>query len=476
MKAISMKATSVGHRVGFISDHRSTALAFILLAAAASLPAAERPATPAAGLDAFLTERGIDRESRRVLEAATEWGDAEQKMAIRVLARISAPAELAVQWRADARDFAAGSVADLLGDRLVRVQGRATFIAPQVLTPEQEQLAGRPQFDVVRIVDAKGGVVDVLTNRAPKAWARWKTIDEPASAVGLPLSAGVGPRPGPPPQDGQPWPEPRAALELAATGITWQPPTTLGGLGMDYTLFDTVRDGGKLEAGDAEAFYGMLAAVARDPGPAAGTAATTPEEMLTIINPADKWFAGNRGERLVVAGVARKATRIAIDDPLRRGQVGVDHYWELFVFVDTPLIKVDDREQKTYPIVCCVRTLPEGMPTGDAISERVRVSGFTLKRYGYPLADVAIVSSQGDRDEKGKRMETALVIADHAVWLPNPTPRGAMNMLFWIFAGLAAAVALVLGYGAWAMGRDARLSEQQARSELPDRIDLPGGD
>ena len=39
----------------------------------------------------------------------------------------------------------------------------------------------------------------------------------------------------------------------------------LGELGMDYAAFDTVVDGKRLEPGDTDAFYAMLAAVGRQP-------------------------------------------------------------------------------------------------------------------------------------------------------------------------------------------------------------------
>ena len=107
---------------------------------------------------------------------------------------------------------------------------------------------------------------------------------------------------------------------------------------------------------------------------------------------------------MTIEGIARRATRIAVDGAARQKQVGADHYWEVFVFVNTPLLAVNNRTQDTYPIVCCVRTLPAGMPTGEQISERVRISGFALKRYGYPLADLEISSSQGDVRTKGERM------------------------------------------------------------------------
>lgn len=441
-------------------------LAAIALVAAADGPRAAEPVADVAG---FLRERGIDREQRRGLEQATEWGDEEQKLAIRVLARLTAPAELATGWRMLAADLPAD--APVIGDALLRVRGRATFVAPQQLTAEQEQLLGQASFDVVRLVAADGRAIDVLVKAAPKAWPRWRPIDEPASVVGLPLSAGVGPTPAGAPADASAWPEPRPVLVMAASGVAFEPTTPLGSLGMDYALFDTVRDGGRLAPGDAEAFYAMLAAVARDEGRRQPAAADT---ILTLIDPAKKWYADHRGDPVTISGIVRKATRIAIDEPFRREQLGTDHYWELFVFVDTPLIRIDGQDQDTYPIVCCVRDLPPGMPTGDSISEGVRVDGFALKRYGYPLADVSIISSQGDRDEKGKRRETALLIARRAEWRKPPSTAETSGVLSWIFAGLGAAVAAAVIYGVWASNRAARRAERQAREALPDRVELPG--
>ena len=114
------------------------------------------------------------------------------------------------------------------------------------------------------------------------------------------------------------------------------------------------------------------------------------------------------------------------------------------------------------------------MPTGEQISERVRLSGFALKRYGYPLANLEISSSQGDVRTKGERMETALLIGKTAAWIPNPSTQGASNLLFWIFSGLAALVGLALLVGAWSINRDARRAARASREQLPDRLDLPG--
>ena len=393
-------------------------LAPLVLLAAAALPAAV-PAADADSLATFLADREIGRERRKVLEDAGPWDDARQKMVIKVLKRLEAPAALEVPWRLAARPFAGRAE---VADRFVRVEGRAVFVAPLRLTEEQEVLAGRPTLDLVRIATADGMAVDVVVPEAPKSWGRWSTIDEDAVAVGLPVSTASFPRPGPPPADAAAWPEPPPAVLLAATAVGWRPPTPLGQLGMDYGLFATVVDGKRLEGGDSEAFYALLAAVGRAAAGAIETAAGKPADIVPIIDPRQKWFASHRGDPVTVAGIARRATRVSIDEPWRREQVGADHYWELYVFVDTPLLRVGDRTQDDYPIVCCVRTLPEGFPTGEAISERVVVSGFAFKRYGYPLPDLDIKSMQGDRETRDRAGAGLQPVRPQP---PRPPPRPA---------------------------------------------------
>jgi hypothetical protein len=437
--------------------------------ASAGLGRALADESPAA-FDAFLRVKEIDVGSRAaLLEGA--WSDDKERVLARVLTRLAAPANLAVAWRREAARVVARGGVNEIADRLVKVSGRATFVAPRVLPADLADLAGRPQYDVVRIVDEGGGVVDVVVPRAPRSWPRWQQIDEPAVVFGLPLTTAAGPQPV---AEGNaaPWPAGGLDLVVAATSVEWRPPTLLGSLGMDYALFDTVVDDRKLEPGDSAAFWGVLAAAARIEPAAIATAAGT-TDILAMIDPAQKWFATHRGEPVVIAGIARRATRILIDDPMVRETVGGDHYWELEVFVDTPTIKVNDRIQDRYPIVCCIRSLPTGMPHGDTISERVRVPGFAFKRYSYPLRDVLISSSQGDSEIKGERMATPLVVGPTAEWQLPPSPASASNVLFWIFSSIIVALASLVAYSTWSMGRDARRAEQLRRDSLPDRLDLP---
>ena len=419
-------------------------------------------------LPGYLETWKLDRAARGVLEEPSAWNDAKLQFALRVMTRLGlAPADAFAAWSAAAATE--GPVTgETLADKLVRIEGRAVFIAPLTLPVEIAEIAERKAVDVVRIKTAAGMLVDVLTDASPKDWPRWRPIDEAASVVGLPLSTAPGPQPGPPPADGTVWPAEPAALLLTARRVAWQPTKPLGELGMDYGLFDTVADGQKLVAGDTEAFYGMLAAVGRGTQEKIEAVAGPPADVVPLIDPGQGWFKKHRGDPVTIDGTARRATRIAIDDPLRRREIGADHYWELFIFVPTSLLKINDRLQESYPIVCCVRTLPDGMPTGQTINERVRVSGFALKRYAYPLPRV-----KGAAEKEDERQETPLVIGKQAVWVPEPSNAAAMSLLGWIFAGLAGVIGLLLLFGVWRFNRDTRRNEQRQRASLPDKLELP---
>lgn len=429
---------------------------------------------PAAEFPAFLAMKEIDLASRSAFVGDAPWNDDKEQTLVKVLTRLPAPANLAATWAAEAVEVAPRGQSTPLGDRLVRVAGRAVFVAPRELPAAIAESSGRDRYDLVRIVAADGAVVDVAVPRAPRAWPRWRAIDEPAVVVGLPLTTAAGPEPVATGGDGNPWPSTAHDLLLAATRIAWQPPTVLGRLGMDYALFDTVVEDRKLEPGDADAFWSVMAAAVRTTPADLARAAGGATDILPLIDPAQKWFATHRGDPVVIEGVARTARRVAIDEPERRAAVGADHYWELEVFVDTPTIKVGERIQDRYPIVCCVAALPDGFPRGDEISERVRVPAFAFKRYSYPLRDAVITSSLEQSEIKGERMSTPLVIGPQVEWMKPPSATGMSNLLFGVFAGIIGLLGLLLAFNAWSTGRTRRRAERERRAALPDRLELPG--
>jgi hypothetical protein len=459
---------------GLTTAGRQKPVFAILLAAACAgggLLAADKPAGDVAS---FLALREIDQPRRAVIESAAEWSQEAEATLVKVLQRIDAPANLVAGWRAAAAPVPAAGEAVVISDALVVVRGRATFVAPQQLPAELAERLGKASYDVVRIVDDRGLAVDVLTTSAPLSWARWKPIDEPAGVLGLPLSSAAAPRPSGGPADAAPWPEAKPGLVVAAAGVGWYPDTPLGKAGFDYGLFDSVADGQKLVRGDTAAFYAALAAAGRTDPKAIVTAAGGPTDVLRLIDPGRKFFPASRGSPVVIEGAALRATRVAIDDPFRRQEVGSDHYWELYVFVDTPLLDIDGRMQNSFPIVCCVRELSPGMASGDRINEPVRVPGFAFKRYAYTFE--APAEKDGAVVAETEKQQTTLVVGPRAIWTPPAADPASRNIALIAGAAAVAALAAVFGlgllYGNWSHNR----TIQRSRAELPDRVDIRADD
>ncbi len=421
----------------------------------------------------FLELREIDHSRRFDLESSTEWTAAEPTV-IKVLRRLDAPDAVVAGWRETATRAPAKGEAVVVSDALLSIRGRATFVAPQRLPDDLAELLDRPHYDVVRIVDGGGLVVDVLTVAAPASWPRWKPMDEPVTALALPLSTSAAPRPQADAADGEAWPADAPALVAAAARVAWHPDTFLGRLGMDYGLFDSVVDGKKLIAGDSAAFYAMLAAAGRTSRPDVTAAAGKPIDAMVLIDPTREWYPSHRGDPVIIEGNVRRAMRVPIDEPFLRKVVGSNHYWELFVFVETPLLEINGRVQNTYPIVCCVRELPHGMPSGENISERVRVAGFAFKRYAYPFDDIR-PDEAGHVTDGASRRVTTLLVGPEPTWFP-PASKDASQPI-WVIAAAIAAVALAaIVVASFLYGRSINKAIQKAREDLPDRVELPSDD
>lgn len=419
----------------------------------------------------FLELREIDHSRRSDLESSTEWTAAEPTV-IKVLRRLDAPDAVVAGWQETAARAPTKGEAVKVSDTLLSIRGRATFVAPQRLPDDLAKLFDRPHYDVVRIVDEGGLVVDVLTVAAPAAWPRWKPMNEPATVLALPVSTSSAPRPQADAADGEPWPVDAPALVVAAARVSWQPDTFLGRLGMDYGLFDSVVDGKKLVAGDAAAFYAMLAAAGRTSRQDVATAAGKPIDAMLLIDPGREWYPSHRGDPVIIEGNVMRAARVPVDEPFLKKFIGSDHYWELFVFVETPLLEINGRMQNSYPIVCCVRELPAGMPSGEQISERVRVAGFALKRYAYPFDDTRPDEAGRVAHDPSRRV-TTLLVGPEPTWFPPASPDPAQPI--WMIAAVAATVALAaiiiisFLHDKWSLNK----TIQKSHEELPDRVELP---
>jgi hypothetical protein len=215
---------------------------------------------------------------------------------------------------------------------------------------------------------------------------------------------------------------------FATTRLAWHPnkldeasgigvdQVFLGDLEMDIGLWDDVVDKHSLIAGDREAFYQLLAAMGRTKPANLAEKSTTEFDFADLLRTPEKFH----GRLLTVEGTARRAAKIIVSDEDIRRRFGIDHYYEVYVFVQLQkkiVFKKGDEqlEFNSFPVACCVRQLPAGMEEGDNIRQNVRVSGAFLKLWLYE-------SPQMTQFDPQQMQPSPMLIGLEPELIPDSTP------------------------------------------------------
>lgn len=89
--------------------------------------------------------------------------------------------------------------------------------------------------------------------------------------------------------------------------------------------------------------------------------------------------AAYRGKPVTLRGHVRRL----VSYPAGENDVGLDTLYEAWVFTE---------DSQSNPAVVVCSEIPEGMPQGDQLNERVSVSGYFFKMYGYEARDTTRVA------------------------------------------------------------------------------------
>lgn len=371
------------------------------------------------------------------------------KFVVRLLDRLqAAPQEWQRAWAAEALPLTNSTVSDsLTACRPVRLEGKVTKAVLITLSMDLAQVAGRSTLGLVTVTRPNAPAFQLLVPELPTGFPLGVDLDQRAGAVALLLSEG-----------GLHELERGPALAVS-TRLSWWPETPLGRLGMDYGLLGSVRDGHPLEAEEADTFYSVLAACRNAP-----ESVVQPKvdetNIVPLLDPAANWFGEHRGDPVFVSGTARRIVRVPVKEPRWQEILGCDHYWEVFLFVPTPLIKVAGHLQESFPVVCCCLEIPAEIPRGERVNESIAISGFGFKRYRYETRRAATVSSGGSPQE------SPLILARTLRWLPAGNPLGMPAWGKWLpaVAALITTCALL-----WAF---LRAGQQRSKVPLPEQIEI----
>lgn len=340
------------------------------------------------------------------------------------------------------------------------IKGRVTQVHSVELPPEAAARLEYGRYFRVRLQLAGSPLSALICCRAvPRAWEQAGKLDEPGSCHGLFLKTG-GPEGG------------ATELVFAAERVAWlpeQPDPSLGvtpdlaylaSLGMDVGLLDIVRKTNRkpITADDRECFYQLLAAAGRaNPADMFGRAQKPPDVAPLLTEPATR-----HGTIFSLLGTARRVQRIAIDEPDIRQRFGIDHYYQVDIFVSlgNTEIRFEQKGSKkeppvfrnSYPVTCCVLALPAGLPARDDIAVPVRFAGVYFKLWAYKSDYVAAFDQR-------QRQVSPLFIAT--------TPRvvafddSTSNIIGWVGGIGCLLLVLVVGFSLWFPRRGDRQIEQR---------------
>ena len=249
-----------------------------------------------------------------------------------------------------------------------------------------------------------------------------------------------------------------------APRLKWWPQTPFGRLGMDYGLFNSVDDGMPLQASEAEAFYASLS-VSKSQKDIPDAPLLDDTSLVSLLDPASDWLRLHRGEQIVLNGTARRITKVLVEAGRDQDILGSDHYWEIFVFVATPLLQIGEDFQDTYPLVFCCTELPQGLPIGEQVNEPIQIAGFIFKRYRYVTQRLI---RQRNGAGAGRPQESPLLIGKTPFWLPARQPLQFPGGMTWLPVLTALALVGWIVKGFCQGRRRSRLTDT-----LPDQIQLP---
>ena len=294
------------------------------------------------------------------------------------------------RWREAASDWD-----ELAGQPAARrmevfpIRGRARR-AEQIAVPEEQALLYELQhyYRVSLQLGNSEHAADIFTRSIPKAWPLDAPLDEAVEADCFFIKVGESE-------------SANGSLLFAAERVRWLPDSlnpdlgvgpselALAKLGLDVGLWDQVREsnGRPLEAGDREAFYELLAALGQ-PGASDLKAGDTGRQELGSLlqQPQDR-----QGESFAVEGVARRIRRIEVPDADVQTRFGIDHYFEIDLFLPLGDAKIRLGEGKgegpvfhnTFPATLVARELPPGSDADENLHEQIRAVAVFFKIWTY---------------------------------------------------------------------------------------------
>ncbi|MDE0736110.1 MAG: hypothetical protein OSB47_09825 [Pirellulaceae bacterium] len=347
--------------------------------------------------------------------------------------------------------------------QVFRLRGRARKIEKITLVKEAAELVQFDHYYRVHVhVTGTPHTAIIFTRRYPEAWKPGQSLDERVELSGLFLKVG------PAGQQGQEFwfATPRIAWlpdqAIPSEGIT-QHHVLLANRGVDIGLFSRITRQTRREfiGDERECFFQLLKAVADPAGASLSGANPRPLKIAGLLRKPREF----QGQLFTIEGTARWITRIVVEDPEIQQRFGLDHYYQVDMFVSlggkSVQIKRHSKDQDApvfenrYPVNICVRNLPPalkemnrelaaGNQDQDLLRANVRIQGFFFKLWSYQTEFVS--------DEQQERTQLSPVfIASTPEVILSEEPRNPY--LSSLFAAIFILTLVVIWFFLWRNNR-----------------------
>lgn len=229
----------------------------------------------------------------------------------------------------------------------------------------------------------------------------------------------------------------------------WYPLTYLGDLGMDYGLYDDVRDvTGDLKQ-EHEALYRLLSTMRKADQSrlfADATANYDPQTKSFSVVPLFNDPASMRGKLATLEGTARRAVAVLVSEPDVQERFGIKKYYEVAMYT------LDSQQN---PILFDLLELPPGFPEGENIHANVRIPGSFLTGFYYKRDATPDEQSRGIKPELQK---APLLIGKGLEHLPPPVQHE--SYVSWLFGLFVAGAFVVITIAVWRATRGERRTRE----------------
>ncbi len=275
---------------------------------------------------------------------------------------------------------------DQFRGEVFRLQGKLQKVRRRKVIAEVARLTGRDHWWECRLELSEVGLSAlVLVERVPRKWLSGQGIGHQVETLAVYVKqAGSAQQPLP---------------VFVARRLRWYPPGLSAQLRLDAGVWDQVRARGPLTAADTEPFFELLAAVKHSSAQKLAPFLVVPQQEVDLGSPIREqvqesnllWLQAVlnyprrfQGKVLRVRGVVQRAVQVAVESPFSRELYGLDHYWELEVFLRTEVpVLVHGQQVSDYPVVICTPRLPPGFPQGEGVNEPVEAWGVFFKLWSY---------------------------------------------------------------------------------------------